>query len=120
MTYNKLCSKQIIIAAQERKAKTKKLFLLLFGVNCVHIMHLTRNDNKGEVELFTAKYLQLGTSQMSLPKMEGSHKIVQKQFLGKQYELTYLKRVVLCAWHRAKDFAHVKTPDAGPAPWPSR
>lgn len=63
MTYNKLCFKPIIIAAQERKAKTKKLFLPLFGGSCVHIMHLTKNNDRGEEELFTTKYFlisQLG------------------------------------------------------------
>ena len=43
---------------------------------------------------------QLGTSQMSLPKMEESHKIFQKQFPEKKNELIYLKRACsLCLRH---------------------
>lgn len=50
-----LYSKQIIIAAQERKTRTKKLFLSLFGGNCVHTIPLTKN--KGKVEVLPAKQL---------------------------------------------------------------
>lgn len=77
MTFNNLCSKQIIIAAQERKAKNQELFLPLFG-SCVHIRYLIKTNDKEDVIFFIS---QLDTYQMSLPKMEGIHKSFQKQFL---------------------------------------